>query len=82
MVYSPRWGAAAAVGAQRGATLARNMWPRWGAAWDCAGVRYGAAGARSMPQRQGAACVCVAEQHAAARGAQRGVALGRSPRLC
>ena len=82
MVYSLRWGAAAAVGPQRGAALARSMWLRWGGAWDCAGPRYGAAEVRSTQLRWGAARVYDAAPHAAAKGAQRGVALGRSLRLC
>ena len=82
MVYSLRWGAAAAEGPQRGAALARSMWLRWGGAWDCAGAQYGAAEARSTRLRRGAAWVCDAAPHAAAQGAQRGVALGRSLRLC
>ena len=82
MVHSMRWGVAAAEGPQRGAALARSMWRRWGGAWDCAAPQYGAAEARSTQLRWGAARVCDAAPHAAAQGAQRGVALGRSLRLC
>ena len=81
-VFSLRWGAAAAEGPQRGAALARSMWLRWGRVWDCVGAQYGAAEARGTQLRWGAAWVCDAAPHAAAQGAQRGVALGHSLRLC
>ena len=82
MVYSLRWGAAAAEGLQRGAALARCMRLRWGGAWDCAGAQFRAAEARITQLHWGAAWVRDAAPHAAAQGAQRGVALGRSLRLC